>query len=801
MTTLRGVTTRYPVLPILLVAATSAVIVTVMQPWLILTANTPTGGDTGAHVLVPTLLRDTLLPEGRIIGWSNAWFAGFPVLYFYFPLPSLVIVALDVLLPYGVAFKIVTAAGLAALPPAIYFHARSMLMSRTVATVAAGAGAVFAFMESFTIYGGNIASTLAGEFSYSWSFAISLVYLGLLIKAVREDKRFVKWAALAMAIMALTHILTTLVAIFASLFILAWRKGFWRTVAVWVWAFSIAAIWAIPLLARIGLSTDMAWIPLHRWEEIFPVEVWILLPVAIVGGIWAFRKSTRAAPLIAATIVPLIYYPLPNFLTEQLPAIFGDEKWKLYNGRLLPYWYFGVAFFAAVAIGAGVQWLSRRLPEHSSKHAVTSVFVGMFSLATWWVWRQTGVFPSWAWGLIAAVGIVVLLTWAFVGYRVETRSFLVGTVMALVVLGAAAGVSFVAGWSMWNYEGYESKANWPEYSAFMQTMDTLPDGRVMWEHNNELNRYGTPMSLMLIPYWTEGSHTSMEGVFFESSLTMPFHFINQSEMSYRGSRPVSGLNYGAALDMERGIKHLQLYGIDYYVSWTPEATEVAETMAELTPVAVSGPFHVYRLPETDLVETATHLPAVYEEGSGGLLGGLFGGGESLDAEGEPMPSFNDLALDWYDDIGETHRWVVAGGPPDWPRIEDLAQRPDVPLEVPPDAVTDIVVEDHRISFTTQAVGVPHVVKVSYFPNWVADGADGPWRATPSLMVVVPTQEDVVIEFRDTWAETLGKLLTAAGFAVLVVAAARSRLSRSDPAGKRSQPDADGVAPHLPKSAG
>ena len=801
MTTLRGVEGKSPLLPILLVAATSAVIITVMQPWLIFTANTPTGGDTGAHVLVPALLRDTLLPEGRIIGWSNAWFAGFPVLYFYFPLPSLFIVALDLILPYGVAFKIATAAGLAALPPAIYFHARSILLSRTVATAAAGAGAVFAFMESFTIYGGNIASTLAGEFSYSWSFSLSLVYLGLLIKTVREDRRYLKWAALTMAIMALTHILTTLVAIFASLFVLAWRRGFWRTLSVWLWAFSIAAIWAIPLLARIGLSTDMAWIPLHRWEEIFPVEVWILLPVAIVGGVWAFRRSTRAAPLIAATIVPLIYYPLPNFLTEQLPAIFGDEKWKLYNGRLLPYWYLGVAFFAAVALGVGVQWLSRRLPEHSGKHAVTSVFVATFSLATWWVWRQTANFPGWAWILVAGVGLVVLMTWLFVGYRVETRSFLIGTVMAMVVMGAAAGVTFVAGWSIWNYEGYEGKANWAEYSGFMQTMDTLPDGRVMWEHNNELNRYGTPMSLMLIPYWTEGSHTSMEGVFFESSLTMPFHFINQSEMSYRGSRPVSGLNYGAALDMERGIKHLLIYGIDYYVSWTPEATEVAETMADLTPVAVSGPFHVYRLPESELVETATHLPAVYEDADGGFLSGLLGGGERLDARGESLPSFGDMALAWYDDVDQTHRWVVADGPPDWPRIDDIADRPDVALEVPPNAVTEIVVNDHRISFSTTAVGVPHVVKVSYFPNWVAEGAEGPWRATPSLMVVVPTEEDVVIEFRDTWAETVGKILTLAGIVGLVVAGLRPRLFPSDPSRDGSEPNPDRVPPHLPQGAG
>jgi hypothetical protein len=63
--------------------------------------------------------------------------------------------------------------------------------------------------------------------------------------------------------------------------------------------------------------------------------------------------------------------------------------------------------------------------------------------------------------------------------------------------------------------------------------------------------------------------------------------------------------------------------------------------------------------------------------------------------------------------------------------------------------------------------MPHLVKVSYFPNWTATGADGPWRATPSLMVVVPTSEEVVLQFEDTWAETGGKVATLVGVLGLV----------------------------------
>ena len=59
-----------------------------------LRVNTPTAGDTGAHVLLPQIIEDMGLRLGWPLGWSNAWFAGFPVLYLYFPLPMLAIVLL-----------------------------------------------------------------------------------------------------------------------------------------------------------------------------------------------------------------------------------------------------------------------------------------------------------------------------------------------------------------------------------------------------------------------------------------------------------------------------------------------------------------------------------------------------------------------------------------------------------------------------------------------------------------------------------------------------------------------------------
>ncbi len=714
----------------------------VLNPVLLFTANTPSGGDMGAHVLVPAYLRDTLLPEGRILGWSNSWFGGFPVFYFYFPLPALITVLLDVVLPYGVAFKLVTIFGLLALPVATYFLVRTMSFSRPTSLVAAVAGGTFVFMESFSIYGGNIPSTLAGEFSFSWSFALALVYLGLLIRIVRDQRKLVALAGLVLALTALTHLITTLAVIVASIPILIWKKGWKPVVSTWVIGFAIAGFWAVPLLARVGYSADMAWVPLRNWKNVLPFELWWLLVPALLGIVWAIRRTPRVVPFVVLAVMPVVYYWLVLLVPEFLPAGFHQIQDKLWNGRFLPFFYFGVFVFAGLAVGQALRHLSRRLPAQVSmwwvRGLIAFLVVVAFVVIPEISFGGTAGWVTLAIGLLALAGTIAADS--FVDVRVAAPLF--GVVLFLAV--GLAGLSFIPGWARWNYSGYEGKEPWPEYEALMVAMSDLPEGRVQWEYNKDQNKYGTPMSLMLLPYWTEGTHPSMEGLFFESSLTTPFHFLNQAEMSVSPSRPVPGLNYHT-FDFDRGLEHLALYDVRYYVTYTEEAREAADLRDDLRKVGTSLPFSIYELPPSSAVDVATFVPAVFEG-----------------------TSFDEAALDWYDRRGDLDEWLVEQGPDDWPRVGDdlegLGSRP----VAGGGAVSDVIVDDHRISFRTTAVGVPHLVKVSFFPNWTAEGADGPYRAAPALMVVVPTEENVSLEFRSTWAEQVGMALSIGGLLFVMV---------------------------------
>src|SRR5205807_2368448 len=82
--------------------------------------------------------------------------------------------------------------------------------------------------------------------------------------------------------------------------------------------------------------------------------------------------------------------------------------------------------------------------------------------------------------------------------------------------------------------------------------------------------------------------------------------------------------------------------------------------------------------------------------------------------------------------------------------------------LPAMTVTNIKSNDDSVSFDVSQPGVPVMVKTSYFPNWQATGAKGPWRATPNMMVVVPTGTHVSLHYGRTPVDWAGTLLTVFG---------------------------------------
>ena len=140
---------------------------------------------------------------------------------------------------------------------------------------------------------------------------------------------------------------------------------------------------------------------------------------------------------------------------------------------------------------------------------------------------------------------------------------------------------------------------------------------------------------------------------------------------------------------------------------------------------------------------------------------------------------------WYADPS---RWAVElaqSGPASWPRVQIGDRKP--PVEpVPTTTVSAIRQTDSSISFHVSKLGTPVLVKVSYFPNWHASGATGPWRVTPNLMVVVPTSHEVTLTYGRSTSDDLGDACSVLALLGLVAVGAAAVYRRRKSAGQQAR---------------
>lgn len=937
---------------VLVVAASALFVFWQLHPDLILAETTPAGGDMGAHVWAFAYLRDHLLPDLRLAGWTPDWYAGFPVFQFYMVLPFLAMVALNagiggvaavlpaglalllaaraagaslrdrallaviagaavvalavgvwvgfgagwrfalmaagvaaavsaglagrgsrrrtfaiaavlvavfgIALPYGPSFKLVSVAGVVAMPAAASAFGRLARLPHPTPALLSVTTLAFLFDKSFTIYGGNIASTMAGEFAFSISLSLALLYLGVLVHGLRTGTHRATAAAL-LAVVGLCHLIPAFFALGATIVLLVVhllaepaRDGLehrrtvlggalaalavvlagalaaitglagpapvaavtvvllvivallvltrvgaepfpsreptidgpsgreepvarprfaigrlWWLASTGAVAALLAAWWVLPFFWRRAYVNDMGWekIAVHRdgtslwswftsevWTALVPGDLRLFAALALVGAVLSvtFRSRVGVALVVIALALALAFVFLP--------------QGRLWNARLLPFWYLVVYSLAAIGIGEIARALAQVLAPDPRR-------------------------PR-RWVTVAAAPLALLLLGGFLAgqlhnapggaenadgtYRLN-RSVGVPGIFSLRVPDAlgidVGGRNFVTDWSRWNYSGYERKEAYPEYRGIVATMaevgETQGCGRSLWEYSSDLNDYGTPMALMLLPHWTDGCIGSMEGLYFEASSTTPFHFLMQSELSQAPSRAQRDMPY-RDLDVDAGVEHLQLMGVRYYLARSPEAKAAADSQPDLTEVAADGPWVVYEVDGAELVTPLAHEPVVTT------------GAETQDEwlgckEGEPpCPG---AALEWFQDPGRWDVALAADGPDEWQRVA-TGSDPET-RAITPAVVSDVRAGDTTISFDVDRPGTPVLVKTSYFPNWSASGADGPYRVAPNLMVVVPTDTEVTLTYGRTGVDVFATVLSLLGIAGLFALARRPRVPLRD----------------------
>lgn len=819
---------------------------------LVLRDTTATGGDMGAHVWSPAYLRDHLLPNLRLAGWSMDYFGGFPAGQFYFPLPALLVLLLDLLLPYNVAFKLVTVLGPVSLPAALWWFGRGIGLRRPAPTfLALVAVAFLTFTPDVAqtvgynqrIMGGLLLSNLAGEFSFAIALSLAFFFIGTFVWCLGHRRRY--WvAALLLSAVIMSHIVVAMFAVAAAILFTVsrairdpWSKaalavavavgfltqnlllagalilvavvftllrlrrwgGLARATAIGVVGAAITGVWLVPLVTRLhGYTTNMRYTKLTDYiAYLFPSPFFWAFAFAAIGvfvGLVQLRRTTLELVALAAVCAgAFVVWP-------ELTA------WNL---RLLPFWYLTVFALAAVGMADlchGLAWLLHRQaviseecvddwavyqltgPPVLARSASTSASsdAGPPPIVTEAIAAAGGgeddhddrfdhdrhddidddidddtddapLTPVLAERALARIAFVPTV-------RIATVIAVLVATVALMAIGNHASGGTVPLWAKGNYEGYEGKSAYPEYKALMDTMAALPPGRALWEKNVEngsdtLATYGTDFALMMLPYWTDGRIASMEDLYFESSASTPYVFLTTAHVARDPSNVVRGLPYVSPglTDFRHGVAQMRTLGVRYYMA----QSEAAKKLANDDP----GLVRVASVPDMD--GFAPHGWVVYELKDWAEVAPL--GYEPVVVTDASTPdAWLTLASAWFESSDENlEKPIAADGPASWKRVkaDDAIDAPRTAL--PENEVTNVTHTEDSIGFDVATPGVPVVVRTSDYPNWEAQGANGPWKLTPNLMVVVPTGRHVTMTFGRSHADWAGIVVSILGLLALI----------------------------------
>ena len=812
---LRSLDSRENRLDLLVIGSVVFITLWQLHPNLLFSSTLITGGDTGSHMVVPAFLKS----QGNLFNltpWYPGWFDGMPAYTYYFVLPDVLATLGSYVINFAVAFKLATILGSVLMPITAYLMGRLFRAPRPVPAALAIATLPFLFDASFTIDGGNLFSSMAGEYAFSLSLALALLTIGLFARGVRTGRGY--WlAAISLSATLASHVLPWFFCIEAVavivVFELLQRRGigdpndehitgdYARPVRFAIGAGllsgGLSAWWLLSFVTTQQFTNSMGYTndSVSTLHAIFAQLGWFTSTGGVAGDRWVIVLAAIAL-LTAFWVRDRLGMVLATLTVFSIAAFVFDPQNVIWNERLIPFWYISIHLSAGWLVGYALWRWAIRVPQRigpfslkigentfSFQHqAATSVEADERESESIFDDRDDEVVPSFVnrsatfeddadvvddegpnrSRRVARATIAVMV----LGLA-STLPGLIAPVASALSLNTTGNQ--VTSWAQWNYSGYQAKAAWPEYHDLMTTMAKVARrygcGRAMWEYNSNENRFGTPMALMLLPYWTNNCVDSMEGLYFESSATTPYHFLDQAEMSVAPSNPMVGLPYGQ-LDVAFGVQHLQMLGVKYYIAYSPAIVKQANHDTALKFVgrtkgwpAPGVEWRIYLIKHSPMVQALTHLPNIV-------------------ADTTSRVGWLRANTSWYLDEKLWGAVAATNGPSNWPTATSVTTM-TTSSTLPKVKVTQIDSQSQSISFHVSKVGVPILVKISYFPRWHATGATGPYRVSPNLMVVVPTSKDVSLVYGATTALGVGNfisdVMTLAAFVTLVVVVRRRRI--------------------------
>ncbi len=519
-----------------------AVLLDLLRPSLLFLPTIAAGGDTPCHYPTAVWVRDHLLPEWRLHGWYPGSYLGQPLLLYYFPLAFVLMAVLSPVVGMPVAFKLGTAIGVFLLPLCAYTALRRMRSPFPAPLLGAGAALVFLYVEDNPIWGGTIASTLTGEFSYTYGMALALLFLGELVRA-REDGRGPWLPGLLLAITTYAHGYAVLWAGLAASGLLLWDRRPLRALGwlavVAAASFALAAPLLLPLLSAWGWTTpyDDAWLDLST-RGLFPRLLWPLFGLAAAG---LLGTLVRRFGSVSETAEP--------GGSRSLPA----------DKRLLLFAWGAISGAALTSAGPGLGVIDVRFAPFAQ---LSLALCGALALG---LFLSRFILPD-----LAALGFLLV-----------------------AVAGSDSASGVVRHWIDWNYSGLESKELWPAWSALCERIrGSVGDPRVSVEYDPLHERAGSLRMYEMLFYFS--GRATLEGVYNQASTTThPIYYL-ASELFARSPNPFRSRNY-SRFDPASAIARLRLFNVGAIVATSPTLTAALDARSDVVREARIPPYSVYRI--------------------------------------------------------------------------------------------------------------------------------------------------------------------------------------------------------------
>ena len=506
--------------------------------------NWPTGGDSASHLLYVWLYADSLLLSGNVLPWLPEVFGGLPFLSYYFPLPFMVMALLSKLIGVAPAFKWGSFLAAMLLPGAVFVTSRRWLGMTWAGALFGGLGALaFLLHEQNSIWGGNLLSTLAGEFAYSYGLCLAVLAMIAWLRAVQTGRGWIV-AALLEAATGFSHGFPLLLVGFSTVFLLFEGGRFLRTLGLLarghLLAFCLLGGWLWPMLEMHGLTIpNDASFPLQNWRDLFPETLW---PVAAAG---LAGLAMQLVPAVRRQWTSLQAGAMRYFVSSAglaaLAFLAGDQL-GLADIRFFPMvWLFG-----AVACG----WVFGQ---------------GLATMcAAWQPKRSIALF------MFAAAAVLGLLGW--LGQHVRAAP----------------------DWALWNHAGLDSKPQWHNLAGLLPAMTgDLWSPRLVFEHDPDNQDIGSTRVLEALPMFLN-HRPVLEGLYMETALLGPPIYQLQSEISARPSSPLARFPSGS-LDPPFAARHMNLLHADTLLLRSQKARSAIEASGLFDKLAEAPPFALYRL--------------------------------------------------------------------------------------------------------------------------------------------------------------------------------------------------------------